>query len=293
MAVRAALYLRVSTDAQTTHSQYSQLWAAAARTGWTIVGVFEDQGISGTKGRDQRPAFDRLHRAITRREIDVVMAWSVDRLGRSLQDLVAFLGELRAVGVDLYLHQQGVDTTTPAGRALFQMMAVFAEFERAIIVERVRAGIARARAEGKHLGRPYVNAETEQAIRAALATGKGIRKVARETGVGTSVVQRVKSERPTGELQRPAYRDSRADRGGRDPGNETDDRPLRCGDAECPVDPTEIAGGGIDEQCRNRSPPQNGGLVHPLVSRAGSRRSVAGSSVGMSPCSRPGGAGPS
>jgi DNA invertase Pin-like site-specific DNA recombinase len=173
--VRAALYLRVSTDEQTTHTQYQELWAAAARAGWSIAEVFEDAGISGSKGRDQRPAFDRLHRAIARREIDIVMAWSVDRLGRSLQDLVAFLGELRAAGIDLYLHQQGVDTTTPAGRALFQMLGVFAEFERAIIVERVRAGLARARAEGKHLGRPRINGEIEQAIRMALATGKGIR----------------------------------------------------------------------------------------------------------------------
>jgi DNA invertase Pin-like site-specific DNA recombinase len=191
--VRAAVYLRVSTDDQTTYNQYSQLWATAARSGWSIVGVFEDQGISGAKCRDERPAFDQLHRAITRREIDVVMAWSVDRLGRSLQDLVAFLSELRAVGCDLYLHQQGIDTTTPAGRALFQMLGVFAEFERAIIVERVRAGIARARGEGKHLGRPRINGQTEQAIRSALAAGKGIRRVARECGVGTSVVQRVRA----------------------------------------------------------------------------------------------------
>jgi DNA invertase Pin-like site-specific DNA recombinase len=196
--VRAALYLRVSTDQQTTGNQYQELWAAAARAGWSIAEVFEDQGISGAKGRDQRPAFDRLHRAIARREVDIVMAWSVDRLGRSLQDLIAFLAELRAVGCDLYLHQQGIDTTTPAGRALFQMLGVFAEFERAIIQERVKAGIARARAQGKHLGRPRINGETEQAIRAALATGKGIRKVARECGVGTSVVQRIRAERTTG-----------------------------------------------------------------------------------------------
>ena len=191
--MRAAVYLRVSTDDQTTYNQYQALWAAAARAGWTITATFEDQGISGTKGRDQRPGFDQLHRAITRREVDVVMAWSVDRLGRSLQDLIGFLNELRAVGCDLYLHQQGIDTTTPAGRALFQMLGVFAEFERAIIVERVRAGIARARGEGRHLGRPRINRETEDAIRAALAEGKGIRKVAKECGVGVSVVQRVKA----------------------------------------------------------------------------------------------------
>ena len=149
--------------------------------------TFEDNGISGAKGRDQRPAFDQLHRAITRREIDVVMAWSVDRLGRSLQDLVGL--PRRAARRRLRPRtctSKAIDTTTPAGRALFQMLGVFAEFERAIIVERVRAGIARARAEGKHLGRPRINGETEQAIRAALADGKGIRKVARECGVGVS-----------------------------------------------------------------------------------------------------------
>ena len=191
--MRAALYLRVSTDDQTTDNQRRELEAAAERAGWTVAAVFEDQGISGAKGRYKRPAFEKLQRAITRRDVDVVAAWSVDRLGRSLQDLVAFLGELRAVGCDLYLHQQGVDTTTPAGRALFQMLGVFAEFERAIIVERVRSGIARARGEGKHLGRPRINGETEQAIRDALARGTDIRATAREVGTGVSVVQRVKA----------------------------------------------------------------------------------------------------
>jgi DNA invertase Pin-like site-specific DNA recombinase len=191
--MRAALYLRVSTDEQTVENQRRELEAVAGRAGWTIEHILADEGISGSKGRDRRAAFDRLHRLIARREIDLVMAWSVDRLGRSLQDLVAFLGELRAADCDLYLHQQGVDTTTPAGRALFQMLGVFAEFERAIIQERVRAGIARARAAGKHLGRPRIDGDTEQAIRVALDAGKGIRKVARECGVGISVVQRIRA----------------------------------------------------------------------------------------------------
>ncbi len=155
------------------------------------MGEFVDHGISGAKGRDQRPAFDRLCRAATRREVDVVMAWSVDRLGRSLQDLVAFLGDLQASDVDLYLHQQGVDTTTPGGRALFQMMGVFAEFERAMMRDRIKAGLARARAQGKRLGRPPVPPEVEQAIRDARAEGKGMLKIGRELGVGTATVQRV------------------------------------------------------------------------------------------------------
>jgi DNA invertase Pin-like site-specific DNA recombinase len=137
---RAALYLRVSTNDQTTANQERELRAVAERMGCHIVKVYKDHGISGAKGRDKRPAFDALCKAAARREFDMVMAWSVDRLGRSLQDLVAFLSELHALSIDLFLHQQGLDTTTPAGKAMFGMMGVFAEFERAMIQERVRAG---------------------------------------------------------------------------------------------------------------------------------------------------------
>jgi DNA invertase Pin-like site-specific DNA recombinase len=145
---RAVLYLRVSTIDQTTANQERELREVASRMSCEIVKVYRDHGISGAKARNKRPAFDALCRAGTRREFDVVMAWSVDRLGRSLQDLVGFLSDLHALGIDLFLHQQGLDTTTPSGKAMFQMMGVFAEFERAMIQERVRAGLARARAEG-------------------------------------------------------------------------------------------------------------------------------------------------
>jgi DNA invertase Pin-like site-specific DNA recombinase len=124
---RAILYLRVSTQDQTTANQERELRQVAERAGWQIVHVYRDYGISGTKGKDKRPAFNALHKAAARREFDVVMAWSVDRLGRSLQDLVGFLSEIHAVGVDLFLHQQGIDTTTPGGKAMFQMLGVFAE----------------------------------------------------------------------------------------------------------------------------------------------------------------------
>jgi len=157
-----ALYLRVSSDDQTIDMQRCELTAASERHGWRIVAEFVDAGISGTKGRSQRPAFDKLCRAIARHEFDIVAAWSVDRLGRSLQDLVAFLGEVHGAGVDLYLDRQGLDTSTPAGKAMFQMLGVFAEFERSMIVERVRAGIAKARAQGTRsgnaIGRPKVPA---------------------------------------------------------------------------------------------------------------------------------------
>ena len=188
-----ALYLRVSTDGQSVENQRLALQEAAVRHRWRVVADFVDRGISGAKGRDQRPGFDRLLKGIARREFDVVAAWSVDRLGRSLQDLIAFLGEMHAKEVDLYLHQQGLDTSTPAGKALFQMLGVFGEFERAMIRERVNAGLARARAKGIQLGRPRISSEIEAAIRAGLAAGMGIRKVAAQVGVGTSTVQRVRA----------------------------------------------------------------------------------------------------
>jgi DNA invertase Pin-like site-specific DNA recombinase len=194
MSKRIAFYLRVSTTDQTVENQQRELEAVAERHGWKVVAVFTDAGISGTKGRDKRPGYDLLCRGVARRQFDQVAAWSVDRLGRSLQELVAFLGELHAKGVELYLHQQGLDTSTPAGKAMFQMLGVFAEFERAMIVERVKAGLSRARSQGKRLGRRPLNADVVELIREKLATGRGILRVAKELGVGTGTVHRVKRD---------------------------------------------------------------------------------------------------
>lgn len=191
---RAALYLRVSTDDQTTANQERELQQVAARAGWDIVAVFRDEGISGSKGRDRRPGLDAMLKDATRRKFDVVAAWSVDRLGRSLQDLVAMLSEIHAAGVDLYLHQQAIDTTTPAGKAMFQMMGVFAEFERSMIRERVKSGMARAKAQGKRLGKPAVPQAKVEAVKAELARGTGVVKTGRLCGVGTYTVQRIKKE---------------------------------------------------------------------------------------------------
>ena len=190
---RVALYVRVSTDGQTVENQRRDLKASAKRHGWLIVETFDDNGVSGAKSRDERPAMRRLMEGVARKDFDMVAAWSVDRLGRSLQDLVGFLGELQAKGVDLFLHKQGLDTSTPAGKAMFQMLGVFSEFERAMIQERVRAGLARAKAQGKKLGRPPVAPDVEKAIRKSLAAGNGILKTAATVGVGSSTVQRVKA----------------------------------------------------------------------------------------------------
>ena len=191
MPKRVALYCRVSTDGQTVENQTRELRAVAKRHGWKIVETFTDKGISGAKGRNGRPGFDALHKAIARKEVDMVAAWSVDRLGRSLQDLVAFLGELHGKGVDLYLHQQGIDTTTPAGKMMFQMMGVFAEFDRTMIQERIHAGLGRARAKGKTLGRPKTLTPKQAAhIRALRAEGMSLRKIARQIGRSLGSVQR-------------------------------------------------------------------------------------------------------
>jgi DNA invertase Pin-like site-specific DNA recombinase len=194
MGKRAGIYLRVSTKDQTTENQLRELQQVADRAGWEVVGVFEDAGVSGAKGRDRRPAYDALLKAVARREVDLVAAWSVDRLGRSMQDLVSFLEDLRAHGGDLYLHQQALDTTTPSGRALFGMMAVFAEFERAMIRDRVNAGLARARASGKTLGRPTVGRAVEAKVRQLRADGMGVVKVAKTLGIGVSAVQRIDAQ---------------------------------------------------------------------------------------------------
>jgi DNA invertase Pin-like site-specific DNA recombinase len=193
---RAALYLRVSTDGQTTANQKHELELVAKRNGWKIVATYNDQGVSG--GRDNRPELDKMRKAIIRKEFDVVMAWSVDRLGRSLQMLLGFLEELKAKHVDLYLHQQGLDTSTPAGKALFQMLGVFAEFERAIIRERIFSGLRRARSQGtrsgKPIGRPRVKLDVEKKIKDKLSRDQGITSIARELGVGIGTIMRVKRQ---------------------------------------------------------------------------------------------------
>ena len=197
---RVALYLRVSTGEQTTRNQRRELKEVAERHGWNVVATFEDAGVSGSFGRDERPGYDKLMKAVSRREIDMVAAWSVDRLGRSLTHLLSFLTELHAKGVDLFLHQQGLDTTTPSGRAMFQMLGVFAEFERAIIRERVMTGLARARAEGKQLGRRPVEQSKAKKVKQALALrsrGIGIRRIAREVGLGVGTVIRLVDQAPT------------------------------------------------------------------------------------------------
>src|SRR6516225_2022537 len=164
MQKKAAIYVRVSTDKQTIENQVRELRQIAERRGWQVVEEYHDAGISGAEGRDGRPGLDQMLNDARRRKFDVVMAWAIDRLGRSLVDLLGTIQVLEACGVDLYLDQQSIDTTTPAGRLMFQITGAFAEFERSMIRQRVRSGLKRAIAQGKSLGRPKVSSAIEKRI---------------------------------------------------------------------------------------------------------------------------------
>ena len=178
--MKAVIYARVSTAEQTTDNQTLELRKVAKRNGWEITEVYEDT-ISGAKTK--RPALDRLLRGVIRKEFDVVMVWDVSRLGRSLTHLVRLLENFHAKGVNLYFHTQAIDTTTPAGTALFQMMGVFSQWERSMIQERVKAGLARARAQGKQLGRAPIPPVTLKKIQTLRASGLSLRAISKQTGV--------------------------------------------------------------------------------------------------------------
>ena len=211
---RAALYVRVSIDAQTVENQIRELSQIAERRDWEVVEIYRDAGISGAKGRDGRSGLDATLKDACRRKFDVVMAWAIDRLGRSLVDLLGTIQSLEACGVDLYLDQQNIDTTTPAGKLMFQITGAFAEFERSIIKTRINAGLKRAKDQikqnghfvtkhgevRKRLGRPGADPEKLRKARAELAKGIGIGKVAKMVSLGFGTVQKLKNEMLTAEM---------------------------------------------------------------------------------------------
>ena len=193
MMKRAALYVRVCTDRQTVENQIAALGKVAAARGWQIVETFSDAGISGAKGRSQRPGLDALLAQAQRGRFDVVMAWAIDRLGRFLVDLLQTIEGLRACGVDLYLDQQSIDTTTPAGKLMLQMCGAFAEFERSMLQARIAAGLRRALANGTKLGRPLnAGPDAIERARVALAEGIGINRVAKMVGLSNGTVAKLK-----------------------------------------------------------------------------------------------------
>ena len=190
--MRAVIYGRVSTQKQTTDNQVLELREVCKRNGWTIVKEITDNGISGSKGRSDRAGFDELHKMISRKEADIVVVWSIDRLGRSLSDLVAFMGELETKAINFYSHQQAIDSRTPAGKMSFAIFSAVAEFERNIIRDRVMAGLARAKSEGKKLGRPTnVNVNTGVAVKLLREKGASIHSIAKQLKIGVSTTTRL------------------------------------------------------------------------------------------------------
>jgi DNA invertase Pin-like site-specific DNA recombinase len=186
---RVAIYTRVSTSQQTVENQLLELRAVAEKMGWHVVAELRDEGISGTKGRDQRPAFDQLTRLVVQRKVDVVLAWDISRLGRSLMHLVDFMNTLQNVAVDLYVHQQAIDTSTPSGRMVFGIFASLAAFERELIAERIKSGLARAKAQGVKLGRPSkLNDSVRSAAKCLYDRGMSVRNIAKELGIGIGTV---------------------------------------------------------------------------------------------------------
>ena len=187
--VSVAIYLRVSTSSQTTENQLLDLQKVATQNDWDVVGVYTDEGVSGKHGRDKRPQFDALMKDAYQKKFQVIMSWDVSRLGRSLKHLVEFMEDIQAKGIDLFLLQNGIDTTTPSGRAMFGMLSVFSSFEREMISERVKSGLERAKAEGKILGRPTnMNDGLRASIKLLREQGLGIKRIATTIGCGVGTV---------------------------------------------------------------------------------------------------------
>ena len=190
MNKRVALYARVSTDKQTCENQLKELRSIADRMQYIIVDEFIDEGISGATS--SRPSLDALMKSATQRRFDMVMCWSIDRLGRSLQNLIEILNELQSLKVDLFFMQQGLDTSTSAGRMMFSIFGALAEFERNLIRERVIAGQQRAISQGVKMGRPTkMNDGMKNAIKLLRERGIGIKQIARELKIGIGTVYSV------------------------------------------------------------------------------------------------------
>lgn len=189
--MKVAIYVRVSTKKQSIDLQLTDLHAVALRSGWEITAIYQDEGFSGAKSKVDRPALNQMMMAAVRKEFDMVAIWSIDRLARSTVDLFHMMLDLRDKSIELYVHKQAIDTSTPSGRMMWQMLGVFAEFERALIQERVKAGIENARSKGIKLGRPAMDKSVEARILDLRRTGMGMLKIGRTLKVGTSQVQRI------------------------------------------------------------------------------------------------------
>jgi DNA invertase Pin-like site-specific DNA recombinase len=187
---RVAFYVRCSTKRQELSNQVRELEEVARNQDWQVLGCYQDFGVSGGKGRDERQGLDRLLKDVARKKFDIVAVWSVDRLGRSLKDLIATMTEIRENGCGLFFYKQAIDTTTSMGKMMFQLLGVFAEFEREIIRERIRAGVERAVANGAKLGRKRKIDGICESARTLRKEGFSLRTIAKKLDVSPMTIAR-------------------------------------------------------------------------------------------------------
>jgi DNA invertase Pin-like site-specific DNA recombinase len=186
------IYGRVSTNNQSVSNQLHDLKEVCERNGWTIVDEYIDEGISGTHGRDKRPEFDRLLKDVNRKRFDGILVWDISRLGRSLQHLVSFLNDVISKDIDLYIHKQGIDTSTSTGKMMFGFISVMSEYERTLISERVKSGLETAKRNGKKLGRKTnVNDGTRNVVIELRKSGMSLNKICKTVGIGSGTVYRL------------------------------------------------------------------------------------------------------
>ena len=189
---KAVIYTRVSTNDQCVSNQLKVLREIAEKKGLEVVREISDEGISGAKGRDERQGFDELITGSIRKDWDIILVWDVSRLGRSLKHLVSFLEDIQSAKCGLYIHQSGIDTSTASGKMMFGMLSVFSEFERGMVRERVIAGQQRAKAEGKHIGRPSnVTDGTLNAVKHMRENNVPIKRIAKDLHIGVGTVYKV------------------------------------------------------------------------------------------------------
>ena len=182
---KVCLYVRVSTQTQTTENQIQALREVAERSGYEIVKIYSDDGISGSKGREDRPALNQMMKDAVNRQFEMVMCWSIDRLGRSITNLIEIMNELNELKIDMFFSQQSIDTQTSSGRMIFGIFSSLASFEREMIRDRVMAGLDRARKNGVKLGRPStVNDGVRNAVLILKDKGVGVRETCRKLGIG-------------------------------------------------------------------------------------------------------------
>ena len=197
---KVVIYSRVSTKDQNCENQIQLLKKIVNQNNWELIDTYVDVGISGSKGRESRKEFDRLNKDMIRRKFNRILVWDISRLGRSLQHLVEFLNEVNSIGCNLYIHQSGLDTSTPNGKMMFQMIGVFSEFEREMISERVKLGLERVKSKGKKLGRPQrVNLSMIDEMKNLKNIGWSYGKISEKLGVSKMTVSRtLKSYSPQG-----------------------------------------------------------------------------------------------